>query len=231
MRCVSCVSGSLAALASVVFALLLASAARSETTAVDAAASLASAPPPPGLVMLWHDGSEDAATTLDRLERAGLHVAVALPPHVFYVRESPRATLPAGFVRRAAPAVPSLLPLRLEAPDVDLFGGRDDVLPPFPRTPGAGALKAGTLHGLPFGARYRDTSEFMIGRVAVSILFPESDGSTDPSHYDWTPALRDSVVRAAVRGLAHWSAFAAQRGIDVTFALEVHAGLATRYEP
>jgi hypothetical protein len=230
MRCVSCGFVRLAVLASAVLALGLSRAAGAETTT--AAQSLAAAPPPPGLVMLWHDGSEDAATTLDQLERAGLHVAVALPPHVFYVRESSRAraALPAGFILRAAPR-PSLLPLRLPDPEAVLFGGREDVLPPFARPSRAGAVRAGALHGLPFGARWRDTSEFMIGRVAVSILFPESDGSTDPNHYDWTPALRDSVVRAAVRGLAHWTAFAAQNGIDVTFALEVHAGLATRYEP
>jgi len=71
----------------------------------------------------------------------------------------------------------------------------------------------------------------MIGRVAVSILFPESDGSTDPNRYDWTPTLRDSVVRSVVRGLAHWSVFAGRRGIPLSFSLEVHPGLATRYEP
>src|SRR5712671_6914644 len=88
--------------------------------------------------------------------------------------------------------------------------------------------RAGVIQGLPFGTRWFDTSEFMIGRVAVSILFPESDGSTDLNRYDWTPALRDSVVRSAVRGLAHWSVFAARRGVPLTFALEVHPGLATR---
>jgi hypothetical protein len=87
------------------------------------------------------------------------------------------------------------------------------------------------MQGLPFGARWTDTSEFMIGRVAVALLFPESDGSTDPNRYDWTPALRDSVLRSAVRGLARWTGFAARRGIPLSFALEVHPGLATRYEP
>jgi hypothetical protein len=87
------------------------------------------------------------------------------------------------------------------------------------------------MQGLPFGARWTDTSEFMIGRVGVGLLFPESDGSTDPNRYDWTPALRDSVLRAAVRGLAHWTDFAARRGVPLSFSIEVHPGLATRYEP
>src|SRR5258705_5331429 len=71
----------------------------------------------------------------------------------------------------------------------------------------------------------------MIGRVAVGIFFPESDGTTVVDRSDWTPALRDSMVRSAVRGLAHWTTFAARKGVPLSFVLEVHPGLATRYEP
>jgi hypothetical protein len=214
----------------------------------DAASSLASMPSPPGLRLVWDEASTDPASTLDRLERAGFHVAVALPPHAYYVRDENigRSMLPAGCAfRDAAPAGPSAAgsapaPARRASltPDVfesDPFGGREDAFPPAlqdrPVFPSRRLSRAGTLRGLPFGARWTDTSEFMIGRIAVSILFPESDGTTDPNRYDWTPALRDSVVRAAVRGLSGWSMFAAQRGIPVTFAIEVHPGLATRYEP
>jgi len=223
------------------------SAGADDARAWDAAASLASAPSPPGLRLVWHATPSDPASTHDRLERAGFHVAVSLPPHIYYVRDESagRSVLPAGCAfRDAGPAGGSAAGFSLaptgpsenaDALDSDPFQGREDAFPPG-QTGTAARLSrrvgvAGTLGGLPFGARWTDTSEFMIGRVAVSILFPESDGTTDPSRYDWTPALRDSVIRAAVRGLAGWSVFAARRGIPLSFAIEVHSGLATRYEP
>lgn len=223
-----------------------------DTQAWDAASSLAASPTPPGLWLVWNARSEDPAAALERLERSGFRVAVALPPHVYYVRRESGSgsgsLLPMGFsFQEGGPAESSAPravagPLdapgqRLDAPgdiDLDPFQGREDVFPPI--HPGSAPLRnriarAGTFQGLPFGARWTDTSEFMIGRVAVSILFPESDGTTDPNRYDWTPALRDSVIRSAVRGLAKWSGFAASHGIALSFAIEVHAGLATRYEP
>jgi hypothetical protein len=208
-----------------------AAAARDAEAQVEAAASLVSSPAPAGLRAVWYDASGDPASILDRLRRAGLEVAVAIPPHLYYVREtgSTGAALPAGFSFRGAPG---LSPARSESESNGLFQGTSDALPPMlqPSTPRRIARAAAT-DGLPFGARWFDTSEFMIGRVAVSILFPESDGSLDPNLYDWTPALRDSVVRSAVRGLGRWSSFAAARGVPLTFAIETHFGLATKYEP
>jgi len=198
---------------------------------MEAAASLVSLPAPPGLRAVWYEAPGDPASTLDRLRRAGLEVAVALPPHLYFVREPgrTRAPLPAGFRFRGEPAL-SLA--RGESEATDLFLGTSDALPPLLQLSTARRIaRAAAEDGLPFGARWFDTSEFMIGRVAVSILFPESDGSLDPNLYDWTPALRDSVVRSAVRGLAKWSSFAAARGIPLAFAIEVHFGLATKYEP
>ena len=221
-----------------------------ETQAWDAASSLAASASPPGLRLVWNSGSEDPAAALDRLERAGFPVAVALPPHVYYVRAegASRSLLPIGFsfqedgraetaARQVAVGPPDAPEPRVSAAvgvDLDPFQGRNDAFPPIRL--GSSPLRnriarGGMLQGLPFGARWFDTSEFMIGRVAVSILFPESDGTTDPNRYNWTPALRDSVIRSAVRGLAKWSGFAASHGIALSFAIEVHAGLATRYEP
>jgi len=237
MRFVSCAFARPALIAVLAAAASVAPGPRAEAggaAAWEAASTLATAPAPRGLRAVWYEGLEAASATLDRLERAGFRVAVALPPRVFYVEAAASGQpLPAGFAFRDAP---SGLSVATEGPlEADLFQGRDDVLPPLerPLTPSGprSASQAGAIQGLPYGARWFDTSEFMIGRVAVSILLPESDGSTDPNRYDWTPALRDSVVRSVVRGLAHWSVFAARRGIPLSFALEVHPGLATRYEP
>ena len=252
MRCAlsGCVRPGLTAM---ILCALAASAGHSyaaETQAWDAASSLAASASPPGLRLVWNSGSEDPAATLDRLERAGFPVAVALPPHVYYVRAegASRSLLPIGFsfqedgraesaARQVAVGPPDAPEPRVSAAvgvDLDPFQGRNDAFPPIRL--GSSPLRnriarGGMLQGLPFGARWFDTSEFMIGRVAVSILFPESDGTTDPNRYNWTPALRDSVIRSAVRGLAKWSGFAASHGIALSFAIEVHAGLATRYEP
>lgn len=231
MPSASCAFARFAGLVLVALAATAAPAYADESAIREAAASAAAAAPPAGLRAVWSDGAEDPALALDRLERAGFHVAVSIPPHLFYVTgTSSPGTLPGGYTFRdegPAASAPS-------ASEPDPFQGQEDVLPPLaPLTSRtrSSLARAAALQGLPFGARWFDTSEFMIGRVAVSILFPESDGSTDPNRYNWTPALRDSVVRSAVRGLAHWSVFAARRGIEVTFALEVHPSLATRYEP
>ena len=196
-------------------------------------------------VRVVEGSSGDARATVDALERAGYHVDVAVLPSTFFVR--PRAShvaLPAGLadvtpvVSEAplAPAAPGLdgpvAPLAAPADPTDPFGGRGDALPPLAPPPASGPNAAPPMpSGLPQGAHWRDTSELMIGRVAVPILFPESDGSYDANLYDWTPALRDSVIRSATRGLLKWTALAAARDVPLTFLIEVHPSLPTGYEP
>ncbi|HTL99514.1 MAG TPA: FlgD immunoglobulin-like domain containing protein [Candidatus Omnitrophota bacterium] len=184
---------------------------------------------------------------IDALEAAGYRVHVALLPSTYYVSAGAGArTLPLGV--RALDVSPVRIDPAPEAPvgaaaDVDPFGGRADALPvdrsavlnpPLAGTVArAGIAPPGSVPpaGFPSGSRWEDTSEFMIGRVAVPILFAESDGTVDPNHFDWTPALRDSVLSSAVRGFLKWSVMASSRNIPLTFLIEPHFGLATRYEP
>ncbi|HEX7079139.1 MAG TPA: hypothetical protein VF363_12020 [Candidatus Eisenbacteria bacterium] len=205
---------------------------------------------PAGVRALAAPAAPDPAATVTALERAGYRVHVALLPGTYFVSATSRASaLPAGLVDAVeswsasqTPAAPADAPASsagetaaAEPGPADPFGGRADALPPLDAgaaARGAGPRSAPPLpSGLPYGARWDDTSEFMIGRVAVPILFPESDGTTDPNHYDWTPALRDSVIRGSVRGLLKWSLRAAARGVSLTFLIEVRTDLATRYEP
>lgn len=187
--------------------------------------------------------------TVNALERAGYHVDVAVLPGTFFVRAQLRAAaLPAGFVDVTAAFAPAVVPappqppaslLRSSAawavPGSEAFAP-DLLLPPVsssPRPASAwrGAPATGLPSGLSYGTHWTDTSELMIGRVAVPIIFPESDGTLDPNHYDWTPALRDSVVRSAVRGFLKWSSIAASHGVPLTFLIEVEPVSPTRYEP
>lgn len=212
-------------------------------------------PAPPGTRLVV--AGDGVISPIDALERHGFRVAVAIPPRLYYVIDRRGLhLLPVGFAwagpatAAATPRCPALAADASE-PDstgaaswesgadpalgADPFAGRVDVLPPLrPPSPrralGAPSL-LGEVPGLYHGTRWGDTSEFMIGRVAVGILFAESDGTLDPSQYDWTPALRDSLVQSAIQGLARWATRAAGRSIPLTFVLEIHPALATRYEP
>ena len=214
---------------------------------------------PRGLrVLATDDGTADERDVAERvlaLTRAGFHVEVAVAPHTFFVRAREGAALPPGFAdvtaapelgastaRSERPAagdrVEAAADARSASEDaIDPFGGRGDVLPPTALSNGRRELRArsplpaGSLEGLPHGAGWESTSELMVGSVAVPILFPESDGTVDPDRFDWTPALRDSVVRSAVRGLLRWTALASARGLPLTFVIEVHPPFPTRYEP
>jgi len=214
--------------------------------AARASESIRTMPLPAGLRTLALLDPGKAAGAVDALERAGYHVEVAVLPGTFFVRRTaPARALPAGFAdvtpapsRESAPLVApedASSPAFSGLPD-DPFGGRGDAFPPSTTGGGSavsGALapRSGTLAGLPYGTRWRDTSELMLGRVAVSILFPESDCSVDPNRYDWTPALEDSVIRSATRGLLKWTQLATARGVTLTFLLEIDPALPTRYEP
>lgn len=199
-----------------------------------------------------------AAEAEQSLHDAGYDIAVSIPPRVHVVRSTRRAgSLPAGFILRSegtvasAPATGALGASRDGARAIaslwggaasaagDPFGGLADALPPLrgarDASRGREALRSSTAPPLPsglfYGTRWEDLSELMVGRVALGIYFPESDGTVDIDRYDWTPALRDSVVRSAVRGFLAWSDFAAVRNIPLSFHLEIHPSLPTRYEP
>lgn len=71
-------------------------------------------------------------------------------------------------------------------------------------------LAAETLEGrrllsaAPFGALPQDTAEFMLGRVVVTPVFLESDGSLDSSSEDWTPAQIDQTLQKVDEAMQWW---------------------------
>ena len=72
-----------------------------------------------------------------------------------------------------------------------------------PPPPEPGALHAFSSAPTP---QYDETSEYFIGRVAVGIVLPESDGSLDPSTEDWTEAERALVLSKITAALDWWAA-------------------------
>lgn len=59
--------------------------------------------------------------------------------------------------------------------------------------------------GFPTGALPTDTGEFLLGRVAVTPIFLESDGSIDPESQNWTAQEIDEVLEKVTRGVNWWT--------------------------
>lgn len=89
---------------------------------------------------------------------------------------------------------------------------------------------------LPFGAEPDDLGEYMLGRIAVTPVFLESNGQTDPSTEDWTPGQITTVMNNIQSGLNWWTQMLAQKSavhtlewvIDRTY---VDSLPKTAYEP
>lgn len=78
---------------------------------------------------------------------------------------------------------------------------------------------------------FYQTSEFMIGRVAVGIILPESDGGIDPSTEDWTEDERALVLSEITNALNWW--VVREPGAYLSFIIDdgTVASVTTSYEP
>jgi hypothetical protein len=131
--------------------------------------------------------------------------------------------------RRAAQVWNALLsPERLEEPvpsleslEADLAG--DALIPPAPGL-------AQSASNAPGPDDYQ-TSEYLIGRVAVGIVLPESDGSVDPSSEDWSEAERSLVLSEITAALDWWAALEPNAHLTFVYDDGTAAPIATIYEP
>jgi Carboxypeptidase regulatory-like domain/Dockerin type I domain len=90
--------------------------------------------------------------------------------------------------------------------------------------------------GQPFGAYEDDTGEFMLGRVAVTPVFLESNGQLDASTENWTPSHIQEVLRNIREGLQWWvttlerlqTVHELEFVLDTTYA---EIPVSTKYEP
>jgi hypothetical protein len=89
---------------------------------------------------------------------------------------------------------------------------------------------------LPYGAEFDDTGEFLLGRVAVTPVFLESNGAIDANTENWTPAQINQVLSNIQTGLNWWSQLLATKSsvhtldfiIDTTYTSKLTP---TPYEP
>lgn len=72
------------------------------------------------------------------------------------------------------------------------------------------------------------TSDFMIGRVVVSIIFPESNGAQDPNSETWSEERKSAVLSQIMTGLDWWTKQNTRSPLSFTYVSQT---VATKYEP
>jgi hypothetical protein len=76
---------------------------------------------------------------------------------------------------------------------------------------------------------FYDTSSYLIGSVAVGIVFPESSGAIDANSENWTSAQMDQSTSEIVSGLNWWAAQDSRA--NLSFYYEARRSIPTGYEP
>jgi hypothetical protein len=74
-----------------------------------------------------------------------------------------------------------------------------------------------------------DQSEYMIGDVAVTVIFPESNGSIDPNKENWSISRMDTCLSEIRAGLDWWEN--QEPKVHLDFAIYNYGAKATSYEP
>lgn len=78
-------------------------------------------------------------------------------------------------------------------------------------------------------------SDSMLGTVAVTLFFVESDGSIDPNSYTWNPTHQQDTINRSMSGLSWWSRQATAYGKSVSFTVFYYSATSAEtqqgYEP
>ncbi|HCC48370.1 MAG TPA: hypothetical protein DEQ38_09700 [Elusimicrobia bacterium] len=91
-------------------------------------------------------------------------------------------------------------------------------------------LACGAAQAAPYGAGFYDTSEYLAGKVAVNIIFVESDGSIDArtETTGWTVGKKSSVVTGIQNAMTWWATRSAAANLSFVYN---SATVTTGYEP
>ena len=76
---------------------------------------------------------------------------------------------------------------------------------------------------------YYETSEYMIGSVAVGVILPESNGIVDPNTENWTEIEESKIVTRVTNALDWLKDY--NPSASISFSLEVNYRVPTSYEP
>ncbi len=200
------------------------------------------------LITVESDDFQVTKTVVDNIESSGGRVKIVIPPH-FIIADVPDAgdvhILTGGEASRVHSG-------ELEAVDFDRFGpeathviaawnnvfmgraaqaGLEEPPSPARRPLVHDALyhEEQQLLMNPPGAKYYDTSEFMLGTVTLAVVLAESDGSIDAQTENWTTTEKDNVTSEIISGL-NWYVNKA-RWRPLTFYTVFVYDVPTGYEP
>ena len=76
---------------------------------------------------------------------------------------------------------------------------------------------------------FYDTSEYMIGEIAVGIIFVESNGKIDTDSQNWETDEENKVISEIKEGLNWWAA--REPDAKLSFKYDIHYKVPTDYEP
>ena len=85
------------------------------------------------------------------------------------------------------------------------------------------------LRSAGYKAGFYETSEYMIGDVAVGIIFLESNGVVDTNSENWDTTRENKVLSEIKAGLNWWAA--REPEAKLTFTYDIHYKVPTGYEP
>ena len=211
---------------------------------------------PADTVVLLNCGSSDEMwDVVAALETAGGAAHHVFPPHVLigeipadvaqWLVRDPRvdcvssgeinpASVPASYGQMARDAIAAWnrsLEVQPAAPPGPVDLGRpltDDALER-PLTGPVGL--SGQSAASPPGAGRWQTSEYMMGKVVVSVILPESSGAIDADIETWSSAQQATVVSEIVGGMEWWRSQYPYAAAPLTFVYDLHYSVPTGYEP
>lgn len=79
------------------------------------------------------------------------------------------------------------------------------------------------------GPGYNQVSEFMVGKIAIGLILPESSGAAEPSTENWSEARMAQVVSEIQQGMSWWATINPTAGLS--FVYDIQLQVPTRYEP
>jgi len=81
----------------------------------------------------------------------------------------------------------------------------------------------------PLHPGYYETSEFLIGSIAVGVILPESNGMNDPNTENWTETEESKVVAKITNALNWLKAY--NPSANISFSMEINYRVPTSLEP